>query len=146
MLTRIILAASLIAIPATALPQAVPPVWSNVLEQPNFKIDIDPKSIKLIIRQGGFEMLSRLKMDFGRPIQLPGKKPGAYYVNEVSAKCKDDTLIIEKSTLFTAEGEVVASGVDVAVIKNPKNPQSFITVWLHLACNQFKGKRPPTII
>jgi len=143
--------AALIAMPGVATPQTaaplITPAWSNVVDQPNFKIDIDTKSVKLIVRHNGFELLSRLKMDFGTPFAISGKtKLGAYYVNEVAAKCNDDTFNIEKSTVYASDGEVLATGTNIASIKNPKNTGSFVTVWLHLACSKFKGKKPPTII
>ena len=145
MLARALLALSILVTPSIATPQNIS--WSNVVDQPNLKIDIDQNSINLIIRNGGFEMLSKLKMSFGSPIVVPGKsKQGAYYINDVAAKCKEDVIMVEKSTVFAADGEVLAAGKDTVVLKNPKNPQSFITVWLQLACGQLKGKRPPTII
>jgi len=149
---RVVLA-GVILTPGAVTPSTPPdtkpaqPAWSNVVELPNFKVDVDPKSIRMVVRNNGFEMLSTMKMDFGVPIQVPGKtKVGAYYVNEVVVKCKDDSFDIEKSTVYSVDGEVLASGVGVATIKNPKSAKSFITVWLHMSCNQFKGKHPPMVI
>lgn len=145
MLRRVIFATALLM--PVALSAAPSPSWSTIVNEPGFVVDIDEHSVKAIVRQNGFEMLTRLKMNFGKPFVIPGKtKLGAYYVNEISAKCKGDTFDIEKSTVYASDGEVLSTGTNVASIKNPKNPKSFITVWLQLTCTQFKGKQPPTII
>lgn len=154
MLATVALATGLIFSPVFATPLQTPlPIvtpqatWSNVVEMPNFKVDIDPTSIKMVVRHNGFEMLSTMRMSFGTPIAVPGQtKVGAYYINEIAAKCKDDAIAFEKSTVYAADGEALATGTDVALVKNPRNSKSFITVWLHMACAQFKGKKPPIII
>ena len=148
MIGHVILMAAL-SVPLAVTPtNNVSPInWSNIINESEFKIDIDSNSVKAIVRQNGFEMTSRLRMQFGKPFIIPGKtKLGVYYVNETSAKCKSDTFEIQKSIVYSADGEVLAAGVDVASIKNPKNAKSFVTVWLYLACDQFKGKKPPIII
>lgn len=145
MFHRVILAAALLT--PVALSAAPSPNWSNIVHEPGFIVDIDESSVKAIIRNNGFEMLTRLKMNFEKPFIIPGKKKlGAYYVNEIAAKCKGDTFDVEKSTVYSSDGEVLTVGNNVASIKNPKNPKSFITIWLQLTCNQFAGKQPPTII
>lgn len=147
MFARVILAASLMALPGIGVTQPVQPKWSNIVNQANFRVDVDERTIKLVVRNNGFEFLTKLRMDFGKPFVVPGKsKAGAYYINEVSSQCKTDTFTIEKSMVYAADGELLASGKDVAVIKNPKVPKGFITIWMQVACGQYKNKRPPTII
>lgn len=141
---RAALAAALV-LPGAASSQT--PAWSNIVNEPGFKVDVDKASIRMVMRSSGFEMLGRVRMDFGQPFVVPGKqKAGAYYVNELTARCRDDALVVQRSTAHAADGEVLATGENVATIKNPKNPNSFVSVWMHLACNQFKGRRPPTVV
>lgn len=142
---RAALAAALV-LPGAASSQAPIP-WSNIVNEPGFKVDVDKTSIRMVMRSSGFEMLGRVRMDFGRPFVVPGKqKAGAYYVNELTARCRDDALVVRRSIVHAADGEALATGENVATIKNPKSPNSFVTVWMHLACNQFKDRRPPTVV
>lgn len=127
---------------------STPPIkWEPLTTNPSFKIDMDAKSVKVVVVNEGFEVKTRLKMSFGQPINVAGKKKlGAYYVNEIAAVCKDDELKFEKSSVYTADGELLGTGVNLGSLKNPHNTNTFITVWMALSCDQVKGQKTPTFI
>lgn len=148
MAARFLLATGMIATTVLSEPPAKPTTsWENLIADPKFVVDVDKNSVKVIVRNNGYEVLTTMKMSFNSPILVPGQtKVGAYYVNELSAKCSTDELSFEKSTLYTAAGEAIATVESPGSIKNPKNPKSFVTIWIHLSCAKFKGKRPPLVI
>jgi len=126
---------------------STPIKWEPLTTNPNFKIDMDAKSIKVVVVNQGFEVKTTLKMSFGEPIEVKGKKKlGTYYVNEIAAVCKDDELKFEKSSVYTADGELLGSGVNLGSLKNPHNSKTFISVWMALSCNQVKDRKVPMFI
>lgn len=128
-------------------PLGSPVKWEPLTTNPNFKIDMDAKSIKLVVVNQGYEVKTTLKMSFGQPIIVKDKKKvGAYYINEISAVCNSDTLKFEKSSIYSAEGELLGVGTDLGSLNNPHNSNSFITVWMKLSCDQVKSLQVPAFI
>jgi hypothetical protein len=121
--------------------------WDPLTTNPTFKIAMDAKSVKIVVVNDGFEIKTRLKMSFGQPIEVNGqKKLGAYYINDISAVCKDDKLKFDKSSVFAADGELLATGKNLGSLANPHSANNFVTVWMALSCNQVKNLKVPTII
>lgn len=121
--------------------------WDPLTTNPTFKIAMDAKSIKVVVVNNGFEIKTTLKMSFGQPIEVKGKKKlGAYYVNEIAAVCKDDKLKFEKSSVYTADGELLATKKNLGSLSNPHTGNNFITVWMALSCKQVQGLKVPTVI
>jgi len=123
--------------------QAVPKSWESLVKSDEMDIDLDPASLQVQGRNNGFEVSTNFRMNFHNPITVDKKdKKGAYYVNRMTAICKTGEMRIDSSDVYTESGELIATGKDLGTMRNPKDPKSFITQWVFVACSGVKGKVP----
>ena len=121
--------------------------WDSLLKTSSMSVDLDGKSIRVLAVDDTWRVQSRLRLNFFNEIDVKGKeKKGAYYINTMSANCNDNTLVIDASTVYTKDGEALATAENLGVLENPKNPENFITLWIAVVCKDLRDKKVPISI
>ncbi|WP_407307331.1 hypothetical protein [Acinetobacter sp.] len=124
--------------------QPIPKAWDIIMDTPEIEVGLDPASLKVAARNQGFEVSSNFRINFHQPINVGGKKEkDSYYVNHMTTVCNTGEMHVDSSDVYTADGTLVATGKNLGVLHDPKDPKSFITQWVFLVCKDLKDKRPP---
>ena len=138
------------AIPPT--PTFSPPsvdgtTWESLVKTSSMTVDLDGTSVKVFAVDDAWRVQSRLRISFLNEIDVKGQtKKGAYYINTMSANCNKNNLTIDASTVYSKDGEALATGENLGVLENPKNPESFITLWIAVVCKDLRGRKVPVSI
>ena len=97
--------------------------------------EIDANSIRYAPGKLALSVKSRMRVTMLLPINVTGKKKlGAYYIDELTMRCEKDELIIDEMTLFSADGEALATSKEPTVLPNPRVKDHVVTELLARSC------------
>jgi len=117
--------------------------WIPFADVDGARISIDGNSLLMKKTDAGPVIWGLVRLDMAQPVPVQGKKKvGKYFINNVRAICAADKLVIEKSTLYAADGESLATGEDVGEMVNKHKPLTFTTEYLKLMCNAGHNTEP----
>lgn len=110
-------------------------------------VEVDMASIFVRQNNGGFEVDLRLKMKLWHPFQVKGfTTKGAYYIDRVTAICKDNILRVGPVVLYDTQGSPMKAHNEPVFVANPKVPGTLVTDLLDSVCNNAKSVVPPLTI
>lgn len=112
------------------------PDFKNFITHKDFKIDIDLNSIR-VVKGPEYPMIS---LDTQFIMTSPVKEPKTQkfiksIISTVAADCKNDQLIMIKSTAYNLKGALIASDGNELILKNPNDKNSPATNLLILICD-----------
>jgi hypothetical protein len=141
-LTHVLLALGIITTPIQDVTEFV-----RIGASPAFEIEVDMKSLFIRQHNGGYEVSSTLRLKLFQERVVEGaKKKGSYFIDSVTAICRDDKLVLNSATLYAEDGEALATSTQLGAIKNPRIPGNFITDYLDVVCNDAKKFKPALMI
>jgi len=126
---------------AAATPTPRQPVWDDIASSKVFKISLDLKSVDV---KADNTVHSQLKVTYNVPIPVKGKKKtGHYYIEQVTANCGADKLVVTGATLFSKDGEPLAQDDHLNMdLPNNHIDGTFVTSFMDLMCNGGKNTIP----
>jgi len=134
---------------ALGLASSPPPTSSfqAIGSSDKFEIEIDTSSISPKLMPGGWEVKSTIRLRAIVEFDVQGKrKKGSYYIDEVTAVCKDEVLIVNSAMLYSKDGEILAAGKNVASFDGKTSAGNFIGTFLNTMCNDPTIVKPGTMI
>ena len=112
------------------------PIWTPYAASEYFLVEVDLSSIKVRGGVGDWEVSSNVKFTPASEIAIKGKKKkGAYFIHSVTAKCKEDKLIIDEVTLFAKDGTALTRQQNPGELTNPGVDGNFVTEYLKVTCD-----------
>lgn len=135
--------ANLLIAAGLTVPVQVTHDWVPFAKVDGNTIYIDSDSLLGRQTDAGLETWAQVKLDMIKPVPVEGKKKaGAYFINDVRAVCAEDKLVIERSSLYAKDGEVIASGELGKELTNSHKPRTFSYEYLKLMCNNVHNGVP----
>lgn len=130
----------LVTITFTTLSFAVTPQWIPFGRGDKATVEIDANSIRAIYNNG-WEMYSKMRITFDEEIRVPNKKKrGKYYIDELTAICRLNKVVIGSVTLYSKDGEVLTVDRSTGEMLNPNKSGHIVTEYIDLMCSEPKVK------
>ena len=118
------------------------PVWSLYGINTEFKVEVDTSSLVVKQVDGAWEISSLFKFTPTEPVSVKGKtKKGVYYIDAITARCRNDKLMLDEITLYAADGTALETGKNLGEISNPRLEGHFVTDYLTTMCNAAESKK-----
>ena len=124
--------------PAFAAPQ-----WKEFGKSPIMVTEVDMSSLNRRTHNGGLEVWARFRLKLNKEAAVKDStKKGSYFLSEITVICKDDVVMLTRSTLYTKEGEVINTLQPLGPIQNPHNEDSFVSTFMAFVCKTTQTSKP----
>lgn len=126
---------------------AAPPTeYLSLGQTAEFTVEVDIKSLAVVSKIGGYQITSTIRRKLFVEEVVKGKrKKGAYYIERIITKCAQDSININKSTLFAADGTAVSNSKNLVELINPHVNGNFVTNFINIMCNSSQPDKPGII-
>ena len=116
--------------------------YHKLIENEVFTAEADVNTIRSRMPKNGLEVFIKMRMTPKVFVTANDGRQITKSLDSVRALCHADTLIVERSELYGADGKLFMTLTEPKVLQNPNDAESIITISLTTLCGTDLKKAP----